>query len=100
MSLRKPSYTDTKNQSTTGLSAQVKKMFDFVQKSIFLNYQIIKDAEVTLAGKKITHAIGREPNGYLIVRRSHGYAPYDTEITDKYILLKASVTMTVTLIVF
>lgn len=100
MALKRPYFVDNKNQTTNSLSAQVKKMFDAIQKFPFLNYQIIKSVEVSAAGNKIPHALGREPIGYLILRRSHGYAPYDTEITDKYLLIKASVTMTLTLVVF
>lgn len=100
MSLNLPNYTDTKNQTANALSAQVKKVFDALQKSIFAKYQVIPDVDVAITGTTVSHALKRVPTGYLIIKRSNGTVVYDTNSTNKFLELKAAAEVTVTIVVF
>ena len=94
-------FSDDKNTTVSKLSTQLKKIFDFLFKNpIIKDYQIIENQVISTTTTRINHQLKRLPKGYIITKQNASSIIYYTEITDKYIILDASATVTIDLYLY
>lgn len=90
MSTRTPGFADNRNNDTSRLSSQVKRVFDAINKQPFSEFQIIEDVDVNNVFSRVYHSLGRKPKGYIKIASS-GAAPIaNGEMNDRYIELRTN----------
>lgn len=69
-------------------------------KNPLLDGRLIKDVEVTTSTVSIEHKLGRVPIGYLITKQNADARVWYTSITELFLVLDSSATVTIDLWVF
>ena len=79
---------------------QVRKVSDFLQRDNFLRRRRIDGVSLGTSATSVRHALGYEPEGYIIIRKSASAIIYDTAINSEEITLIASASCTVSILVW
>lgn len=82
------------------LQFQVRRTSEFLQRDNFLRRRRIDGIAVSGTAVNVRHALGYEPEGYSIIRKSANVNVWDTAITNEQITLVASGAATISIIVW
>ena len=64
------------------------------------NGSLVTDVDLSTSSLKVPHKLGRKPTGYLITKRSANAIVYGDTLSDRFLTLTASATVTVDIWVF
>lgn len=82
------------------LQNQVEQVLNPVLKLPLLDYVQINGIAITTAGVDISHVLGRQPLGWILVDIDASVTVWKTAWTDRLLSLDASGTATISIIVF
>jgi len=81
------------------IQQNVGEKFNELDKVSLLNNVLLKNVSVNTSAT-INHGLGREPVGYIVVRKSANAQIWDTAITADSLTINSSAAITITLYVF
>ena len=95
MSIRNFEVTNLGDYNTQKMQDSSALFLRQIEKFPMFSGNLLKDIALTNSAQDISHKLNRNPQGYLITKRSAGQTVYNSTMNDKTIRLTATANVTV-----
>lgn len=77
-------------RTVESLQFQVRKLAEYLQRDSFFGRRTIRNISVSTTAVQVSHALGYEPSGYIVIRKNANVTVYNGAINRDTITLQAS----------